>query len=192
MNFVRIWLLGVIHPIRSLDELKDKPAPQWGLLAVLIRFVMTALIELFPLYLLGRQPFAPSYLTFLSTKDYYQAEIFFLPLFGVALWLFMSGLAHVLLRIAGKGSDMDRILNIVGLGMLIPMPVLWACDIIMIALNIFVLPWSAISHATVQVWEASLEALGFWRLLRLRILPAIALALVINALYIGLAMIFAR
>jgi hypothetical protein len=192
MNFVRIWLSGVIHPTRSFDELKDKPAPQWGLLAVLIRFVMTALIELFPLYLLGRQPFAPSYLTFLSTKDYYQAEIFFLPLFGVALWLFMSGLAHVLLRIAGKGSDMDRILNIVGLGMLIPMPVLWACDIIMIALNIFVLPWSAISHATVQVWEASLEALGFWRLLRLRILPAIALALVINALYIGLAMIFAR
>jgi hypothetical protein len=192
MNFVRIWLLGVIHPIRSLDELKDKPAPQWGLLAVLIRFVTTALIELVPLFLLGREPFAPSYLTFLSTKDYYQAEIFFLPLFGVALWLLMSGLAHVLLRVAAKGSDMDRILNIVGLGMLIPMPVLWACDIVMIALNIFVLPWSAISHATVQVWEASLEALGFRRLLRLRILPAIALALVINALYIGLAMIFAR
>jgi hypothetical protein len=192
VNFVRIWLSGVIHPTRSLDELKDKPAPQWGLLAVLIRFVTTTLIELFPLYLLGREPFAPSYLTFLSTKSYYQAEIFFLPFFGMALWLLMSGLAYVLLRIAGKGSDMDRILNIVGLGMLIPMPVLWACDMIMIALNIFVLPWSAISHATVQVWEASLEAVGFRRLLRLRILPAIALALVINALYIGLAMIFAR
>jgi hypothetical protein len=192
MNFVRVWLFGVIHPARSLDELKDKPAPQWGLWAVLIRFVTTALIETFPLYLLGREPFAPSYLTFLSTKDYYKAEVFFLPLFGLALWLLMSGLAHVLVRVAGKGSDMDRILNIVGLGMLIPMPVLWACDIAMIALNIFVLPWSAISHATVQLWEASLEALGFIRLLRLRILPAILLALVINALYIGLANIFAR
>ena len=104
----------------------------------------------------------------------------------------MSGFAHVLLRVAGKGSDMDRILNIVGLGMLIPMPVLWACDIAMIALNIFALPWSALSHATVQVWEASLEALGFRRLLRLRLLPAIGIALVINALYIGLAIIFAR
>jgi hypothetical protein len=104
----------------------------------------------------------------------------------------MSGFAHVLLRVAGKGSDMDRILNIVGLGMLIPMPVLWACDIAMIALNIFALPWSALSHATVQVWEASLEALGFRRLLRLRPLPAIGIALVINALYIGLAIIFAR
>ncbi len=192
MNFVRVWLFGMIHPARSLDELKDKPTPRWGLWAVLIRFVTTALIEPFPLYLLGREPFAPSYLTFLSTKDYYGAEVFFLPLFGLALWLLMSGLAYVLLRVAGKGSDMDRILNIVGLGMLIPMPVLWACDIAMIALNIFVLPWSAISHATVQVWEASIEALGFIRLLRLRILPAILLALVINALYIGLAMIFAR
>ena len=192
MNFVRVWLWGVIHPARSLDELKDKPAPQWGLLAVLIRFITTTLIEPLPLYVLGRQPFVPSYLTFLSTKDYYRAEIFFLPLFGVVLWLLMSGLAHVLLRVAGKGSDMDRILNIVGLGMLIPMPVLWACDIAMIALNLFTLPWSAISHATVQVWEAGLEALGFSRLLRLRILPAILLALLINALYIGLAMIFAR
>ncbi len=192
MNFVRLWLWGVFHPTRSFDELKNKPAPQWGLLAVLIRFVTTVLIEPFLLYLLGRQPFAPSYLTFLSTKDYYQAEVFFLPLFGVALWLLMSSLAHVLLRVCGKGSDMDGILNIVGLGMLIPMPVLWACDMAMIALHIFVLPWSAISHATVQVWEASLEALGFSRLLRLRFLPAIALAVVINALYIGLAMIFAR
>jgi Yip1 domain len=192
MNFVRVWLSGVIHPGRSLDELKDKPAPQWGLRAVLIRFVTTALIEPFTLYLLGRKPFAPSYLTFLSTKDYYRAEVFFLPLFGLTLWLLMSALAHVLLRVAGKGSDMDRILNIVGLGMLIPMPVLWACDVAMIALNIFTLPWSAIIHATVQVWEAGLQALGFRRLLGLRILPAILLALLINALYIGLAMIFAR
>jgi hypothetical protein len=56
MNFVRVWLWGVIHPARSLDELKDKPAPQWGLGAVLLRFVTTALIEPFPLYVLGRHP----------------------------------------------------------------------------------------------------------------------------------------
>lgn len=192
MNFVRVWLSGVIHPARSLEELKDKPAPLWGLWAVLMRFVTTALIETFPLYVLGREPFAPSYLTFLSTKNYYRAEVFFLPLFGVALWLLMSALVHVVLRVTGKGSDMDRILNIVGLGMLIPMPVLWAWDIAMIALNIFTTPVSALSHATVQLWEASIEAVGFIRLLRLRILPAILLALVINALYIGLAMIFAR
>ncbi len=192
MNFVRVWLSGVIHPARSLDALKDKPAPQWGLWAVLIRFVTTALIETFPLYLLSREPFAPSYLTFLATKNYYRAEVFFLPLFGVALWLLMSALAHVVLRVAGKGSDMDRILNIVGLGMLIPMPVLWVWDVAMIALNIFTIPVWALSHATVQLWEASIEAVGFIRLLRLRVLPAISLALAINALYIGLAMIFAR
>jgi hypothetical protein len=78
MNFVRVWLLGVIHPGRSLDELKGKPAPQWGLWAVVMRFVTTALIETFPLYVLGREPFAPSYLTFLATKTYYRAEVFFL------------------------------------------------------------------------------------------------------------------
>jgi hypothetical protein len=54
------------------------------------------------------------------------------------------------------------------------------------------IPVWALSHATVQLWETSIEAVGFRRLLRLRILSAIMLALVINALYIGLAMIFAR
>jgi hypothetical protein len=67
MNFVRVWLTGVIHPARSFDELKSKPASHWGLLAVLLRFVTTALIETLPLYVLGREPFWPSYLSFLAT-----------------------------------------------------------------------------------------------------------------------------
>lgn len=192
MSFVRLWLAGMIHPAQSLDALKDKPAPQWGLWAVLVRFVMTALIETLPLYLLGRRPFAPSYLTFLATQSYYAAEVFFLPVFGVALWLLMSALAHVLLRLAGHRGDMDRILNIVGLGMLVPMPILWAWDVAMIALNIAAVPMWAISHTLAQVWETSIEAMGFARLLQVRILPAILVAVAINALYIALANIFGR
>jgi hypothetical protein len=57
-------------------------------------------------------------------------------------------------------------------------------------LNIFTIPVWALSHSTVTLWGVSIEALGFRRLLRLRILPAIMLALVINALYIELANIF--
>jgi hypothetical protein len=62
----------------------------------------------------------------------------------------------------------------------------------MIALHWYLLPVMAVSHALIQLWEASLEALGFARLLRLRLLPALFLALVVNALYIALAMIFIR
>ncbi len=53
-------------------------------------------------------------------KNYYLAEVFFLPIFGVTIWLLISALAHVGIRLAGKSSDFDRVLNIVGMGVLIP------------------------------------------------------------------------
>ncbi len=147
MNFVQVWLSGVINPVRSLDELKGKPAPQWGLLAVLTRFIPTAIMVTFLLFLLGREPFYPSSLSFLATRNYYMAQAFFLPIFGVTIWLLMSAFAHVALRLTRKSSEFDLVLNIVGMGMLIPMPVVWAWDVTMIALNLYQLPVMAISHA---------------------------------------------
>ncbi len=192
MSFVQVWFSGLIHPARSLDELKGKPAPHWGLLAVLLRFIPTALLVTLPLYLLGREPFYTSSLTFLSTNNYYLPQVFFLPIFGVTIWLLMGAFAHVVLRLAGKRSDFDVILNIVGMGMLIPMPVTWAWDISMIALHWYVLPVMAISHSIIQLWEASIEAIGFVRLLRLRVVPAVCLSLIINAIYIAFAAILIR
>lgn len=192
MNFVQVWLSGLVHPIRSFDELKGKPAPQWGLLAVLVRFILTALLVTLPLFLLGREPFTSSSLMFLATSNYFMAEVFFLPIFGLTIWLLMSSFAHVVLRIAGKGSDFDQVLNIVGMGMLIPIPVVWAWDVTMIALNLYQLPVMAVSHALFQLWETSIEAVGFVRLLKLRIMPAMVIALIINAAYIAMAMIFIR
>ncbi len=192
MSFVQVWLSGLINPIRSLEELKDKPAPYWGLLAVLTRFIPTSLIVTFPLFLLGREPFYPSYLTFLPTQNYYMAQVIFLPIFGLIIWLLMSACAHVVMRLVGKGSDFDLVLNIVGMGMLIPMPVVWVWDVTMIALNLYLLPVMAVSHTLFQLWEASIEALGFIKLLRLRVIPAVCLSLIINAIYIALAAIFIR
>lgn len=192
MSFVRVWLTGLINPARSFEGLKGKPAPQWGLLAVLIRFIPTSIFVTLPLYLLSRGPFTPSSLTFLATNNYYMAQVFFLPIFGLTIWLLMSAFAHVVMRFAGKGSDFDLVLNIVGMGMLIPIPVVWAWDVTMIALNLYLLPVMAVSHAIFQLWEASIEAVGFVRLLRLGVVPAIILALIINTLYIAVAMIFIR
>jgi hypothetical protein len=192
MSFVQVWLSGLINPVRSLDELKGKPAPQWGLLAVLIRFIPTSLIVTLPLFLLGREPFYSSSLTFLATNNYYMAQVFFLPIFGLTIWLLMSACAHVVMRLAGKGSDFDLVLNIVGMGMLIPIPVVWVWDVTMIALNLYLLPVMAISHTLFQLWEASIEAVGFIKILRLRVVPAVFLSLIINAIYIALAAVFIR
>ncbi len=192
MSFVAVWLTGLINPARSFEQLKGKPAPGWGFWAVLIRFVVTSIFVTLPLYLLGREPFTSSSLTYLATNNYYLPEMFFLPIFGVTIWLLMSAFAHVVIRLTGKRSDFDLILNIVGLGMLIPIPVVWAWDITMITLNMYVLPVMAISHSIFQLWETSIEAVGFIKLLRIRVLPAICLSLIINAIYVAFAATFIR
>ncbi len=192
MNFVHVWLAGLINPVRAWRELRGKPAPQWGFFAVLARFIPTALIVTLPLSLLGRQPFAPSALGFLSTSFYYKAQVFFLPLFGLGIWLLMSSVVHVALRLAGKESRFDQVLNLVGLGMLVPMPLTWVWDITTVLLQWYTTPVMAISHSFVQLWETVLEAIGFVTLLQVRLVPACCLALTINALYVAFAMIFVR
>ena len=192
MNFVRLWFLGLINPSGMLNELKDKPAPVWGVWAVLIRFLVTSLTSILALYLLDRLPFAPSRLTFLPVADYYKAEIFFLPLWGLGIWLLMSGMAHVVIRLFGKISDFDQILNIIGMGMLVPMPVLWLFDWATIASGWYGMIAQATSHSLIQLWETGIEALGLKRILGLRLSGAVALAAVINVVYVLLAIIFIR
>ena len=192
MNLGQVWLLGLINPPRAFEELKSKPAPMWGLWAVLIRFVATSLTTTLALYLLGRLPFEPSRLTFLATEEYYAAEIFFLPLFGLAVWLLAGAVVHVILRLAARVTNFDKILNVIGMGMLIPMPVVWLWDWIAIALNWYQLAVMAVSHSVFALWGVILYSVGFKKILGLRTLPAIGLALVITGIYISLASLFIR
>jgi hypothetical protein len=57
MNFIQVWLLGILNPSRAFDELRRKPAPTWGFWAILVRYVPTALTTTLALHLLGRTPF---------------------------------------------------------------------------------------------------------------------------------------
>jgi hypothetical protein len=144
------------------------------------------------LLVLGKAPFQPSYLTFLPTKDYYQALVFIFPFFGLAAWLLMSSVAHVLIRLTHRECDFDLVLNIVGMSMLIPMPLLWLWDWTMIGLDRYNLATMAPPHALVQLWEAALGALGFRRTLKLGSAAAVAVALVINLIFVLLGSLFAR
>jgi hypothetical protein len=192
MDFLGLWLQGIIRPARAFDRLKGKPAPQWGLEAVLIRFVVTALTTTLALLLLGRDPFWPSYLTFLPPERYYVVWVIAFPIFGLATWLLMGSIGHLALRLAGRQSDVDQVLNIVGMAMLIPMPLLWLWDWTMIALDAYQVATMAPSHALVQLWEAALGAVGFRRILGLGPGTALALAVAINLVFVLLGSLFSR
>ena len=127
-GFGRLWVTGLVDPGRAFDELADKPAPAWGLAAVALRFGVTSLTTVEPLRRRKRLPFWRSYLPFLPDERYYAAERCFLPLFGLGAWLAMSGLAHQVLRRSRTPAPFAQVLNIVGVGMLIPVPPLWLWD----------------------------------------------------------------
>ncbi len=192
MNLAAMWFYGVTKPTRMMEELSRKPAPSYGLLVVMIRFIVTALTSILALYLLKRLPFAPSYLSFLNVENYYRAELFFLPVWGFGIWILMSGVAHVVIRISGKESHFDSILNIVGMGMIIPMPFLWLWDWASIAVGQYQVFNQAVSHSFAQLWEASIQAFAFKKLIGLNTLFAFILAIIINIIYVLLANIFIR
>jgi hypothetical protein len=128
----------------------------------------------------------------LPTERYYLAEMFFLPLWGLAIWILMGSFVYLSLRFINSKSDYDKILNIIGIGMLVPMPFLWIWDWTAITLNIYTVINQAITHSIAQSWEATIQAVCYAKVLRIRLPIAIALAVLTNALYIVLAMHFIR
>ena len=193
MNFIQVWLLGLVNPSRAFDEVRKKPAPLWGFWAILVRYVVTALTTTLALHLLGRTPFVPSYLTFLPTENYFTAEIFFMPVFGLAVWLLGSAVVHLCLRLAGRPSGFDWILNVIGFALLIVMPVVWLLDWLSVALNVYAAGVIPVIHVLLSLWEVALIGIGLTKLEGLHVLPACLLGLIfIGGVYIPLAILFVR
>ena len=192
-GFLRIWFLAIVGPTAAFRELEEKPAPQWGFVAILVRFVVTALTSILALRLLNLRPFVPSYLLFLEDANYYRAEIIFLPVFGIGAWLLSSALVHLILRTSRRESDIDRIMNVIGFSLLVVMPLVWLLDWTGIAFGFYGSTYTIPIHAGVSVWEVALMAIGFKRMPGLSWAAAILLGLVVKAgVYIPLAAVFIR
>lgn len=192
MNFLRLWLLGIMNPPRMFGELKSKQAPQWGLWAVLVSSIVSSLTTFLPMHLLGHVPFSPSNLSILSLDQYYRAQTFFFPVFALVVWLLTSSVAHVILRFGHKQTNFDQILNIVGISGLIFMPVDWLWDWAAIALNWYQMIAMSIVHSIFALWEIALITMGFIKIIQLKPLPSAGLATITVALSISLATIFVR
>jgi len=104
----------------------------------------------------------------------------------------MSGLAHILIRLAQKECALDQILSTEGMAMLIPMPVVWLRNWTMIGLDTFAVATGAPFDAMVQVWVATLGPVGARTKLALGTTAAIALALLLNLVFALLASLFTR
>jgi hypothetical protein len=186
-----LWARGITHPAQAMQALPRASGPRLGLRAVLTRFVVTDLIETLPQALLGRRPFTPTRLP-IPPRRHYQAQLLFLPAFGVGVWLLMGGAAHGLLRLAGHDADLGRVLDVVGLGMLVPMPPLWAADGLMLATSTYRLPGLAVTHALVQLWETALFAVGLHTVVGVPWAPAGLAGVAASGIYVLLGATLVR
>lgn len=175
----------------AMRALPDAGWPKAGMTAVATRFLVTDLVETLPLALLGRRPFISAKLP-IRPEHHYRAQLVFLPVFGVGQWLLMGGAAHGLLRWTGERSDLGRVLDVIGTGMLIPMPPLWISDVALICADRFRLPQLAITHATVQLWETALFGIGLRAVLGVTWRGAMSAGLVASAVYVLGASRFVR
>ena len=192
MNLMRLWQIGLLHPARAFDAIRSKPAPQWGFWIVVFFNVIISLVTILPLVLLGHPPLMPSALTFLPTESYLAAEIFFLPILRVAVYLLGAAIIHVGLRLLNRTSDIDQILNIGGLATLIVMPPLLLSDWSLIVLNRYDFAIVGITHPLITVWGLLLCTIGLTRLLGVETKWAFGLSLVSQCATIPLLAIFAR
>ncbi len=158
-RLTQVWIRGAMHPVEAMRSLPANGAPRVGLACVITRFAVQDLVETLPLAVLGRPPFMPAKVP-VRPEHHYRAQLVFLPLFGLGEWLLMSGAAHAVLRLTGQQSDARRVMDVVGVGMLIPMPLLWVGDAALIAVGRFGMPALAFINVPVQAWETTLFGIG--------------------------------
>lgn len=127
-DFLQTWLAGYVYPVRFADGFKDRPAPHWGFYAQMLRALLDSVLLFLPLSLMGRTPPTPSYLPFIATEQYYGALVWLTPLVFTAQWLLGGSAIHVLLRLSGRSSDFDQILNVMGVATLVVGSVLLLWD----------------------------------------------------------------
>lgn len=173
----------MVHPVAAMQSLPRTGGPCTGLAAVLTRFLVQDLVQTLPLALLGRPPFAPASVP-IRPEHHYRAQVFFLPLFGLGEWLLMGRAAHACLRLTGHHSDSGRVLDVIGLGMLVPMPPLWLGDAVLIAGDRFRMPALGYVNVPVQVWETALFAIGLHTALDVPWRPAALAAVTASSTYV--------
>jgi hypothetical protein len=187
MSYVKLWFTAYINPRKFSDELTTAPAPAWGFFAALQRSVMDSLLIYLPIYLLGRIPPTPSYLSFIPTEKYYGALIFLTPIILLAEWLLSSSLMHLILRLGKRQSDFDKILNISGFVALAIGTVLIAWDALWFMIGGMTQYSLGISHLIIDIWAIAITTIALKRILKV----PVWLGLLLNIIGIAVSMPFA-
>ncbi len=192
MNFVRLWGSGYLSPRRFIDELSDKRAPHWGLGAQCLRALLDSLLVYLPISLMGRVPPTPSFLPVFPTERYFATLVWLTPLVLISQLLLSTAFIHCTLRLLGRTSDFDRLVNLVGMTALVVGAVLVPWDWAWFAIGGVGQYFLGISHLIIDLWAVYLVVLGMKRMLGIPTWLGIALNVLGLAVSLVVAMVFMR
>jgi hypothetical protein len=136
---------------------------------------------------MGRVPPTPSNLTILPTQDYYWHLIWLSPLVLGAEWLISCAFVHVVIRLSGRASDFDQILNISGMSTLVVGAALLVWDWMWFMLGGVDQYFLGISHLLISMSAVTLGAIGLKRILGV----PVWLGALLNILTIPISLAFA-
>jgi len=165
MSFVRVWFTGYYNPVKMIEQLRSKPAPHWGFYGQFLRAALDSLLLYLPVALMGRIPPTPSNLSFLSTEQYYGHLIWLSPIILGADWLLASAFTQVVLRLAGRQSDFDQILNIGGMATIVVGAFILVWDWAWFAMGGVNQYFMGITHLAISLWAVVIGAIGLKRIL---------------------------
>jgi hypothetical protein len=162
------------------------------LFAQFLRGVLDSLLVFLPVSLMGRVPPTPSFLSFIPTERYYAALVWIGPFVLVAEMLMGVVVIHVLLRLLGRRSDIDQIINIVGMSALIVGAVLIPWDWAWFALGGVDQYFLGISHLVISLWATVIIGVGLQRILSVPLWLGIVLSIVSIPIQLPFAIMFMR
>jgi hypothetical protein len=165
MSFVRLWFTAYYNPAKMMEQLRSRPAPQWGFYGMILRAALDSLLLYLPLALVGRIPPLRSNLSFLPTEQYYWHLVWLSPIVLAAQWLLPAAFTHVVLRFTGRASDFDQILNIHGMTALIVGAFILGWDWTWVAVGGIDQYFLGFCHLVISLWSVVLEAIGLKKIL---------------------------
>jgi hypothetical protein len=167
-----------------VDELQSKPAPHWGLLAQLVRSLLDAILLYLPLSLMGLVPPMPSNLSAFPTEGYYGTLVWLAPIVLMAELLMQAAVAHVVIRLTGRRSDFDQIVNIGGMAALVVGAFILVWDWVWFTIGGVDQYFMGYTHLIISLWAALITVLGLKRILGVPLWLGVLLSLI--AIPIGL------
>ena len=159
---------------------------------MLLRAALDSLLLYLPCALMGRIPPEPSNLSLLPTEQYYGHLIWLAPIVLAAQWLLTSAFVHVVLRLIGRRSEFDQVLNITGMSAIVVGAFILLWDWTWVALGGVDQYFMGISHLIISLWAVVLEAIGLKRLLDVPIWLGAILSLLTIPIALPFGVMFMR